>query len=168
MGDVIRYGVHVSPVEELVDEQAGTHEVISGEVGKNLGGSGEAVVTDYAGTAANQGYLNATVNYLEAPDGAGNEVAVSAESTASFIYIKNTGYVFSSATALGAASTRAIKVTANSGAIILSILDAGEPFVMKDDNAGLVASGIKVETVDADGTETGGGVHNAVEYLVVD
>jgi len=168
MSDSIKYAISVEPREELSDEQANTHTVISGEVGKSLGGSGVATVTAYDGTAAAQGYLNATVNYLEAPDGAGGEVAISTEATASYIFIKNTGYVFSSATALGVVSTRSVKVTASSGTIILSILDAGEPFTMKDDNAGLVASGIKVETVDNDGTETAGGVHNAIEYLVVD
>jgi hypothetical protein len=78
--------------------------------------------------------------------------------------------VFSSATALGAASTRTIKVTANSGAIILAVLDPGECFIMTtpDITTPIVASGIKVETCDPDGSEAAGGDHLAVEYLVVD
>lgn len=170
MADRIRYGVHLSPDELLTDENSNTHYVIAGEIGKSLGGSGQIVVTDYGGTAADQGYKDETVNYKEAPDGAGAEVAISTETTASCIWIKNTGHAYSSTTALGdECTTRSVKVTVNSGAIILSILDAGECFgPMKDDNAGLVASGIKVETVETDGTEQAAGTHLCVEYLVCD
>jgi hypothetical protein len=169
MSDEIRYQISVTPVEEVADENAATHEVLSGEVNTTLGGSGTSDVTDYSGAAAVQGYTGGIVNYLEAPDGAAGEVVITTEATASFVYIENTGYVFSSATVLGVASTRSVKVTANSGAIILSILKAGESFIMTGgDNAVIVASTIKVETVDANGTETAGGVHNAVRLLVVD
>lgn len=171
MADKIRFAVNVTPVEELTDEQGTTHEVIAGEVGKSLGGSGEAPVTDYSATAANQGYKDATVNYLEAPDGAGNEVTLSAETTASLVFIKNTGHVFSSATALGAAeSTRLLKVTYPTALTILSVLDAGEAIILRalQATATINASLINVETVDSDGSEAGGGVHLAVEYLVVD
>ena len=93
MADRIVYAISVKPVETITDEQSNDHDVISGEVAKNLGGSGEAVVADYSGdgSAAKQGYLNATVNYLEAPDGSSGEVAISTETTASFIFIRNTG-----------------------------------------------------------------------------
>ena len=170
MSDSIRYQISVVPVEEVADENAGTHEVLAGEVNTTLGGSGTSTVTDYSGTASDQGYKDAAVNYLEAPDGVGGEVAITTEATASFVYIENTGYVYSSATVLGAANTsRCVKVTANSGAIILSILKAGEPFIMTGgNNAAIVASSIKVETVNSDGTEAAGGVHLAVKLLVVD
>jgi hypothetical protein len=170
MSDTIRYSVHLTPTEQITDENAGTHDVLASEVNKSLGGKGEIVVTDYSGTAAAQGYKDAAVNYKEAPDGAGGEVAISTESSASCIWIKNTGCAYSATTTLGdPCTTRSIKVTANSGAIILSVLDAGECFgPMKDDNAGLDASGIKVETVETDSSESAGGTHLAVEYLVVD
>ena len=171
MADSIQFSVSCTPVDELTDENSGTHSVIAGEVKTSLGGSGVATVADYGGTAANQGYLNATVNYKEAPDGAGNEVAISAETTASFVFIKNTGHVFSSATALGdVEQSRLLKVTTNSGGIILACLDAGEAIVLKGLQATgtIAANGIEVETVNSDGSEAAGGVHLAVEYLVVD
>ncbi len=171
MADKVRYAVSVTPLEDITDEQSNTYTVISGEVGQSLGGSGEAPVVDYSASAANQGYKDGAVNYLEAPDGAGGEVAISSESSASFVFIKNTGFVFSSATVLGAANTtRRVKVTVNSGAIILAILGAGECFIMPvpDITTPIVASGVKVETVDSDGSEAAGGIHLAVEYLVVD
>lgn len=171
MADRIVYAISVKPVETITDEQSNDHDVISGEVAKNLGGSGEAVVADYSASAADQGYKDATVNYLEAPDGAGLEVAISSESTASFVFIRNTGFVFSSATVLGDVETgRLLKVTVNSGAIIIAVLDAGGCIPMRALQAtGTIdASGVKVETVNSDGSEAAGGVHLAVEYLVVD
>ena len=171
MADRIVYAISVKPVETITDENASEHDVISGEVATNLGGNGEATVADYSASAAMQGYKDAAVNYLEAPDGAGGEVAISTETTASFVFIRNTGFVFSSVTALGAVENdRLLKVTANSGAIILAVLDAGEPFCMKalQSTGTIDASGIKVETVNSNGAEASGGVNLAVEYLVVD
>jgi len=174
MADSVKFSVNCTPVEELTDENSGTHSVVASEVGKSLGGSGTATVDAYDGTAANQGYLNATVNYLEAPDGAGNEVAISSESSASFVFIKNTGHIWGGdATTLGDADTSAtLKVTTNSGAILISNLAAGEAIVLKGKQSGsgatIVASGIEVETVLSNGAETSGGNHLAVEYLVVD
>ena len=171
MADKVRYAISVSPLEDITDEQSNTYTVISGEVGRNLGGSGEAPVADYSASAADQGYKDGAVNYLEAPDGASGEVAISSETTASFVFIKNTGFVFSSATVLGAVNTtRLVKVTTNAGAIILACLDAGEAIVLKALQATgtIAANGIEVETVDSDGSEASGGIHLAVEYLVVD
>ena len=171
MADKVRYSVSVTPLEDITDEQSNTYTIIAGEIGQNLGGSGEAPVVDYSASASDQGYKDGAVNYLEAPDGAGLEVAISSESTASFVFIKNTGFVFSSTTVLGAVNTtRRVKVTVNSGAIILAILEAGGCYVAScpDITTPIVASGIKVETVNNDGTEVAGGDHLAVEYLVVD
>ena len=173
MADSVRFSVYCTPVEELTDENSGERSVLASEIGKSLGGSGTATVSAYNGIAADQGYLNATVNYLEAPDGAGNEVRISSESSASFVFIKNTGHVFSSATVLGDAETSlTLKVTTNSGAILISLLAAGEAIVLKGRQSGsgavIVASGIKVETVLSNGADTSDGNHLAVEYLVVD
>ena len=165
MSDTIAYAISVEPREELTDEQSNTHTVISGEVGKSLGGSGVAVVSDYAGTAAAQGYLNATVNYLECID-SDDTTDISAEATASFVYIENTGFTFSSATALGDALAKSVKVMV--GTTMISILDAGECIVLKDDNAGIACTGIHVRTVDTDGSENASAGHLAVRRLVVD
>jgi len=165
MSDSIKYDISVEPREELTDENGNTKTVISGEVYKTLGGSGVAVVTDYSGTAAAQGYLNATVNYLECID-SDDTTDISSEATASFVYIKNTGYTFSSATVLGDALAKSVKVMF--GTTMVSILDAGECIALKDDNAGLVCTNIHVRTVDTDGSENASAGHLAVERLVVD
>ena len=165
MADSVRYSVSCTPVEELTDEQGNTHSVISGEVGKTLGGEGTAVVTNYGGTAAYQGYLNNTVNYLECID-SDDTTDISSEATASFVFIKNTGYTFSSATALGDALAKSVKVMV--ATTLIAILDAGEAIVLKDDNAGIDCTGIHVRTVDTDGSNNASAGHLAVEYLVVD
>ena len=165
MADKVTFAVSCTPQEELTNENSGTIYVIASEVNKSLGGSGAATCASYAGTAANQGYLNATVNYMEAIDSA-DTTDISAEGTATFVFIKNTGYTFSSATVLGDALSKSLKVM--SGTTLISVLDAGEAIVLKDDNAGIACTGIHVRTVDTDGSNNTDAGHLAVEYLVVD
>ena len=83
------------------------------------------------------------------------------------MFIKNTGYTFSSATALGDSLSKALKVMVPGGTTIISVLDPGEAIVLKDDNAGLDGR-FHVRTVDLDGSDNTGAGHLAVEYLVVD
>jgi len=165
MSDSIRYSVHLTPTEVLTDENEGTRNALASEVNKSLGGKGEAVVTDYSGTAAAQGYKDAAVNYLECID-SDDTTDISSEATASFVFIKNTGYTFSDATTLGVALAKSVKVMI--GTTMISILDAGECIILKDDNAGLVCTNIHVRTVDTDGSENASAGHLAVEYLVCD
>ena len=58
MADKVTYSVSCTPQEELTDENSGSHYVMSGEVGRSLGGSGVATAASFGGTAAAQGYLN--------------------------------------------------------------------------------------------------------------
>jgi len=166
MADSVQFSVSCTPIEELATENSGTTNILASEVNTSLGGSGTATVASYAGTAANQGYLNATVNYFEALDSA-DDTDLSSETTATFIFIKNTGYTFSTATALGESLSKALKIMAPGGTTLVSILDPGEAIVLKDDNAGLDGR-FHVRTVDLDGSNNASAGHLAVEYLVVD
>lgn len=165
MADKVTYAVSCTPQEELTNENSGTTFVIASEVNTSLGGSGAAVVTDYSGASAVQGYKNASVYYIEAIDSA-DTTDISSESTASFVFIKNTGYTYSSATALGDALSKSLKVMI--GTTTISVLDGGEAIILKDDNAGLDCTGIHVRTVDTDGSNNASAGHLAVEFLVVD
>lgn len=165
MADKVTYAISVTPQEELTEENAGTRYILASEVGKTLGGNGVATAASFAGSAANQGYKDITVNYLSAADD-GDATDISAETSATFVFIKNTGYTFSSATALGASLNKALKVMI--GTTMISVLDAGECLVLKDDNAGLNGTTIHVRTVDLDGSNNASAGHLAVEYLVVD
>jgi len=166
MADSVQFSVSCTPVEELATENSGTSNILASEVNTSLGGSGTATVASYAGTAANQGYLNATVNYFEGLDSS-DSTDLSSETSATFIFIKNTGFTFSSATALGASLSKALKIMAPGGTTIISVLDPGEAIVLKDDNAGLDGR-FHVRTVDLDGSDNTSAGHLAIEYLVVD
>ena len=175
MADKIRYAVSVTPVEEITDEQANTHEVISGEVGKSLGGSGEAPVANYTpsggGEAAKQGYFDATVNYFNCVDDSPTQIAE--ETTASFVFIKNTGYLFNSITALGDLlpnNEHVVVTTVNTGTTIIASLGKGEVIVLKalQSTKTIDCTKIKVQTFESNGSAAGATDHIAVEYLVVD
>ena len=166
MADSIQFSVSCTPLEELATENSGTTNILASEVNTSLGGSGTATATSYAGSGANQGYTNGGVSYFEANDSADSN-DLSSETTATFIFIKNTGYAFSSATALGDKLSKALKIMAPGGTTLISILDPGEAIVLKDDNAGLDGR-FHVRTVDLDGSNNTGAGHLAVEYLVVD
>ena len=160
MADSVQFSVSCTPVEELATENSGTSNILASEVNTSLGGSGTATVASYAGTAANQGYLNATVNYFEGLDSS-DSTDLSSETSATFIFIKNTGFTFSSATVLGASLSKALKIMAPGGTTIISVLDPGEAIVLKDDNAGLDGR-FHVRTVDLDGSDNTSAVHLAI------
>lgn len=169
MADSVRYKISVEPREELTDEQGNTKNVISGEVGKRLGGTGVAVVTNYAGNAGAQGYKDGSVYYQEIFDSTYNQCTGSGdELSASFIFIKNTGHTYSSSTVLGETLSKALGVYLNPGTTTLSILDPGECLVFKDDNAGIDSTDILLRTVDLDGSENASAGHLAMEFLLVD
>lgn len=112
MADHLEINVSVVPVEELTDEQGNTVRTISGEVGRTLGGSGTSVdLANYSGTLVGQGYKDGAVGYLDTTFG---DAAVPTDVTDvdgyDAIFIRNTGFKYSSATALGASTTDCIMV----------------------------------------------------------
>ncbi len=121
MADRIKFAVSCTPIETLTDENSGTKDIVASEVGTSLGGNGDSInLANYsARTAAQQGYLNATVNYLDAVHTAGG-VALSAGNESDFFFIKNTGYKFSSVTALGASTTDCVLVVLQIAAQVAS------------------------------------------------
>ncbi len=122
MGSHIEFSVHIRPIEELTDEQANTIIVLSGEVATSLGGSGDSVdIVDYSGSLTQQGYKDGAVGYRDAPHEIVGE-RLTTRSAGDFFFIKNTGFKFSSATVLGAATTDcvmlAIRLPAQSSASV--------------------------------------------------
>lgn len=168
MADRIKVNIAVVPLETAsvaVDQGSKSIDLIATEVGKALSGSMEAAVTDYAGLVDVQGFLDGAANYREAVDDV-NTKDISSETSATFVFIKNTGYTYSTSSALGAALSKAVKVMI--GTTLISVLDPGECLVLKDDNAGIACTGIHVRTVDLDGSNNVSAGHLAVEFLVVD
>lgn len=165
MSDQIRVGIHVEPREELTDENSGTTDIIASEVGRTLGATFSIDITDYSGSADIQGYANESVNYREAVDDA-DTTDISSETTATIVYIENTGYTYSDATTLGDELDKSVKVML--GSTMISILPSGASIVLVDPNAGLDCSNIHVRTVDDDGGNNASAGHLAVKFLVVD
>ena len=109
MADRIKFAVSATPVETITDENSASHDILASEVLKQLGGGGDSLsLAAYNNSAANQGYLNATVNYSIATHSAGGTQLTGIEPD--FIFIKNTGYKFSSTTVLGASTTDVVIV----------------------------------------------------------
>lgn len=115
MADRIRFGVNLTPIETLTDENGGTRDIVASEVGRSLSGSGESItISDYSAVADVQGYKDAAVNYRSASHASGGTALSTLEGD--FFYIKNTGYKYSSATTLGAATTDCIFVAIQTAA----------------------------------------------------
>ena len=171
MAGTITFAVSCTPSEVVQSEDGVTNiDIISGEVASSLGGSGSAVVTSYLGSNAYQGIGGSDAApgvrlYREADDN-NNTTDISAEATASFVFIKNTGKLYSTPSVLGAALTASVKVMI--GTTMISVLDAGEAIVLKDDNLGIACTGIHVRTVTTAGADDNTLGHLAVEFLVVD
>ncbi len=109
MADHIRHSVHITPIEELTDEQGNTIKIISGEVNTSLGGSGDSVdLANYSGAGSAQGYTGGAVNYLDMTHSTGGTQIRG--SGVDFIFIKNTGFKFSSTSVLGSSTTDCILV----------------------------------------------------------
>jgi len=169
MGDYVRVSVHVEPVEELATENGGAEDVLASEVGKTLGGESTPDVTDYSGTDSVQGQKDGAPYYKEIIDSA-DTTALSTETTASCIVIRNTGYTYSSSSALGAALDKTIKVMAgDNDKEPIAYLEPGACISLPCGSGALLdASAIYLRTVDNDGGENASAGHLAGEFLVVD
>ncbi len=109
MADHITFNVSVTPIEELTEEQGGTTKIVASEIATSLGGGGDSIdISNYSAAASSQGYKDAVVNYLDMTHSAGGTQIRSGGTDC--IFIKNTGFKFSSVTALGIVTTDCILV----------------------------------------------------------
>jgi len=102
----VRYSVTITPVTTIgaVSGQSAAYDVINTDIGKSLGGSAE-VATATAGQVT-VGYSGGTVAYGNAPANAGAKLQLGADATDyNMVFIKHTGFQYSAATTLGAATT---------------------------------------------------------------
>lgn len=115
MADRINFAVTATPIETITDENSASHDILASEVLTKFGGGGDSLsLAAYNNSAANQGYLNATVNYSTATYSAGGTQLTAIEPD--FIFIKNTGFRFADATTLGASSTDVVIVAIRTAA----------------------------------------------------
>ena len=109
MSDRIQFAVSITPIETLTTENSTDQDIIASEVGKSLGGGGDSVSLDgYEDVVATQGYADGAVGYLSVTHSAGGTQVRSGATD--FIFIKNTGFKYSSASVLGAVTTDCILI----------------------------------------------------------
>lgn len=109
MANRVSFAVSATPIETLTDANSGTHDVLAGEVNKILGGSGDVIVSDFNDAGTIQGFINGAPFYKIASYAAGGS-RLSTQRLGTSFFIKNTGYLYSSSSALGAASTNCVLV----------------------------------------------------------
>jgi hypothetical protein len=110
MTDRLRFAVSVEPIETIVDENSGDHDILASEVNKLLAGSGDGVdLAGYGLSAAKQGQKDAAPYYVTAAVAAGG-TPLNDGQVADGILVKNTGRLYSSSSVLGLASVDYILV----------------------------------------------------------
>ena len=100
MANRVSFAVSATPIETLTDANSGTHDVLAGEVNKVLGGSGDVLVSDFNDAGTIQGAINGAPFYKTATYAAGGS-RLSTQRLGDAFFIKNTGYLYSSSSALG-------------------------------------------------------------------
>ena len=106
MASRIEFAVSATPVATVAAGENVAVDTIAADIGKSLGGS--ASVTTAHTTV---GYASSTVAYGSVPANGGAKLQLGADNTAyDLVFIKNTGFAYSSATALGDASTHNLLV----------------------------------------------------------
>ena len=181
MAGTITFAVSCTPSEVVQSEDGVTNiNIISGEVASSLGGSGSAVVTSYLGSNAYQGIGGSDAApgvrlYKNCVDNSATQVT--AEASASFIIIKNTGKLYSSPTSLGdtvpVTGDHVLVTLVNSTTNKLAFLAPGEAFMMTIGGTGMAnhvldCSKLFIQSYEGDGTAAAADDHIAVEFLAVD
>ena len=115
------------------------------DIRKTLGGSGETTVVASGNTVSVSGYVNGSPTYIQATSG-GTSIGITGNGSADYtIFIKHTGYAWSSSSELGSSSTDNMDIVITnvngSTAICTMTLSAGQAVVFPDT---LLAGGCKI------------------------
>jgi len=179
--DKVQFAVSMTPLEMVGSSSEGSTQtfIVASEAYGSGGGSGEVTGLDIiSGAGATNGYDDGTRYYQSAAaiaednasDAAGSHDlgAMDATTGIEFLYIKHTGFEYSSATALGVANTADIlSVLAYFAAdqyVCIARLKAGEAIVLPIRSKAtvsthsLVVDGTKILAVSTDGTNYDGTV----------
>ena len=189
--DKVQFAVSMTPLEMVGSSSEGSTQnfIVASEAYGSGGGSGEVTGLDIiSGAGAGDGYDDGTRYYQSAAaiaeDNASDAAsshdlgAMDATTGIEFLYIKHTGFEYSSATALGVANTADIlSVLAYFAAdqyVCIARLKAGEAIVLPIRskatvaNNSLVVDGTKILAVSTDGTNYDGTIgENTIAYEFV-
>ena len=149
----VRYKVSMTPLTTVSASADAylAHDVINSDIGKTLSSDCEVTVDTAGHTTV--GYGSSTVAY--ANGAASGKTQLGGDNTAyDFVYIKHTGYQYSSGTALGSATTDTLKVfvevTAGSAYTQIANIPAGGANFLPNFPAQGANLGIHVETSGSD------------------
>jgi hypothetical protein len=189
--DKVQFAVSMTPLEMVGSSSEGSTQnfIVASEAYGSGGGSGEVTGLDIiSGAGAGDGYDDGTRYYQSAAaiaednasDAAGSHDlgAMDATTGIEFLYIKHTGFEYSSATAFLVANTAdVLSVLAYFGAdqyVCIARLKAGEAIVLPIRskatvaNHSLVVDGTKILAVSTDGTNYDGTIgENTIAYEFV-
>lgn len=162
MASRVQFAASVTPIVTMTSDDAADHDSIGSDVGKSLGGSAYIAVGQEVHTTV--GYASGTVAYGNAPANAGAKLQLGADATAyDMVFIKHTGYKYSSATVLGLATTNTLDVlvetTAGSAWQKICSIPAGGAILLPSFPTQGTSKGLWVESSSTDTI--------AVEYILV-
>tara|TARA_R110000744_G_C18955329_1_gene516193 strand:- start:43 stop:522 length:480 start_codon:yes stop_codon:yes gene_type:complete len=132
MASRIDFAVSATPVVSVAAGENVAVDTISADVGKVLGGSGSSTVT--WGTTIGYGsgapvYVTTATNYAVGQ----TATSLGTFTNAKFIFVKHTGYLYSSSSALGVATTAKLKIcmiATIAAATTVAILNPGEAIIL--------------------------------------
>lgn len=133
MASRVEYAVSCTPIVTVAaGGEYPTTDLLASDVAKQLGGSGSVTVTwgttvGYAAGAA--AYVTTGTNYAAGQ----TALTLGTFTSTKFVFIKHTGYLYSSPSALGAATTAKLKITMAAtiaDATTVAILNAGEAIIL--------------------------------------
>ena len=133
MASRVDYAVSATPVAAVGAGENVATETIAADVNKTIGG-GSSVTVTWGDTipqvsSAYAPYVASGTNLAVAA----TAVTLGTFTNAKFVVIKHTGYLYSSASALGAATTAKLKITmvaAIANATTVAILNAGDAIIL--------------------------------------
>ena len=158
MSSRVEYAVSCTPIVTIAAAtESPAVDALCVDVAKSLGASGSSTVT----WGSTVGYAAGVPAYVQSGANAAigqTAITLALPASAKFIYIKHTGYIFSTTAVLGAATTAKLTICAAetiAAATTIAILNAGEAIVLPMNTANstvlyaasTVTGGIAVEVM---------------------
>jgi hypothetical protein len=165
MADSIKYSISAKPIETISADQ-GSVKIVSTEIKKNLGGSGEVTLSSNYETITNSthGYTNGIPYYIEA--GKIGFQAFPTLASVKFIFIKHSGFIGASSGAKSAVrnTTDYLTITAGSSdTVIIAILKPEESIALPV-RGGATFQSFRHKSTNSGGSNSGSNTI-AVEFL---
>ena len=132
MASRVEYAVSATPVMTVAAGENVAVDTLAADVSKTLGGSGSSTVT-WGSTvgygSGNPVYVTTATNYANGQTAS----SLGTFTNAKFIFVKHSGYLYSSSSALGAVTTAKLKIcmaATIAAATTVAILNAGEAIIL--------------------------------------